>query len=201
MKGILVDQGSSADILFREAFVSMKLDKRRLSPFNEHLIEFSRTQVPVEGMIELSLVMSTPPKAIHLASTFVIVSAPSVYNAILGRPSFNAAQVVVSTVHLLMKFPTPESIGEVKANQEVVRQCYAKSLTKTTSRATPLRPPIDETEKKEQTVMNCEIMDLGDEVPQNHPQPSDEMEFIAFPQAPERVINICTTLPPTEKKY
>lgn len=144
--------------------------------------------------------LGTTSKAVQLSTTFVVVATPSAYNAILRRPSLNSARAVVSTAHLLMKFPTPHGIGEVRANQETARQCYATNLTKKETKATPSQPPSDKGERKERTVMICEITDLRDEVPQNHPQPSDDMESIAFSEASKRAINICATLPPTEKE-
>lgn len=41
---------------------------------------------------------------------FIVVKAPSSYNAILGRPTLNNLRVVTSTYHMKMKFPTP--LGE-----------------------------------------------------------------------------------------
>jgi len=43
---------------------------------------------------------------------FLVVDAPSAYNAILGRGTLNAIGAVVSTSHLMMKFiPTEAGVG------------------------------------------------------------------------------------------
>jgi hypothetical protein len=45
---------------------------------------------------------------------FLVVDAPSAYNAILGRGTLNAIGAVVSTSHLMMKFiPTEAGVGVV----------------------------------------------------------------------------------------
>ena len=55
---------------------------------------------------------------------FLVVKAPSAYNAILGRPGLNALRAIVSTYHLKLKFPTDQRIGEVRGDQALARHCY-----------------------------------------------------------------------------
>ena len=59
---------------------------------------------------------------------FLVVKAPSAYNAILGRPGLNALQAVVSTYHLKLKFSTSQGVGEVKGDQALARHCYNIAL-------------------------------------------------------------------------
>jgi hypothetical protein len=68
---------------------------------------------------------------------FLVVNRPSAYNVIVGRPSLNKLRVVTSTYHLMMKFPTPEGVREVKRDRIVPRKCYNTSLKKA-SNPTPL---------------------------------------------------------------
>ncbi|GAV76922.1 hypothetical protein CFOL_v3_20395 [Cephalotus follicularis] len=56
--------------------------------------------------------------------TFLVVDTPSPYNAIVGRPGLNLMEAIVSTRHLLMKFPTRFGVGEVRGDQQAARQCY-----------------------------------------------------------------------------
>ena len=53
VKRILVDQGSSANILYSATTTSMNISKVDLKPYNGNLIDFSGKQVPMEGMIKL----------------------------------------------------------------------------------------------------------------------------------------------------
>ncbi|KAJ0962231.1 hypothetical protein J5N97_030059 [Dioscorea zingiberensis] len=52
----------------------------------------------------------------------------SSYNVILGRPTLNALKAVISTYHLLLKFPTESGSGEVRGDQPLARQCYIATL-------------------------------------------------------------------------
>ncbi|GAV58293.1 hypothetical protein CFOL_v3_01827 [Cephalotus follicularis] len=59
---------------------------------------------------------------------FLVVDTPSPYNAIIGRPGLNLMESIVSTRHLLVKFPTRFGVGEVRGDQQVARQCYKTSI-------------------------------------------------------------------------
>ena len=61
---------------------------------------------------------------------FMMVRSTSVaYNVILGRPLLNDMRAVVSPCYLLMKFPTPHGIGQVRGDQKKARTCYIASTT------------------------------------------------------------------------
>lgn len=47
---------------------------------------------------------------------FLIMDVESPFNMILGRPSLNMFQVVVSTYHAKIKFPVNELVGEVRGD-------------------------------------------------------------------------------------
>ncbi|GAV62834.1 hypothetical protein CFOL_v3_06357 [Cephalotus follicularis] len=60
--------------------------------------------------------------------TFLVVDTPTPYNAIIGQPDLNLMEAIVSTRHLLMKFPTRFGVGEVRGDQQVARQCYKTTI-------------------------------------------------------------------------
>ncbi|KAL0396234.1 UNVERIFIED_CONTAM: hypothetical protein Scaly_0071800 [Sesamum calycinum] len=55
---------------------------------------------------------------------------PSTYNAILGRPTFNVFQVIISTYHIKIKFPTVRDVGEVQGNPLQPRKYYMETVGK-----------------------------------------------------------------------
>ncbi|KAL0415761.1 UNVERIFIED_CONTAM: hypothetical protein Slati_3408000 [Sesamum latifolium] len=50
------------------------------------------------------------------------------HNVILGRPTLNTFQAVISTYHMKIKFPTPGGIGEVQGDPLQSRRCYVDAV-------------------------------------------------------------------------
>ncbi|KAK3041143.1 hypothetical protein RJ639_027595 [Escallonia herrerae] len=127
VKRVLIDNESSTEILFHDAFEKMNIPTDRLQKMDTPLYGFSNHPVAAEGIIALPVAIGTPSAQVNFMLDFVVVKVPSAYNAILGRPALNRLQTVVSTYHLKMKFPTEHGIGEVKGDQTTARQCYGTS--------------------------------------------------------------------------
>ena len=88
------------------------------------LIGFGNKEVKVQSVITLPLTLDEEPKTTTTMVDFMVVKVLSAYNALLGRPSQNMLRAVGSLPHLKVKIPTPHSIGEVRGDQQVARQCY-----------------------------------------------------------------------------
>ncbi|GFZ18321.1 hypothetical protein Acr_27g0000600 [Actinidia rufa] len=125
---ILIDSGSSADILFISAFEKMKIGLDKLHPFHTPLIEFGGNTTQPLGWINLPITLGTEPHQTTVWQDFIVVDCPSPYNAILGRPTLGGIKAITSTYHLKMKFPTLTGIGEVKGDQKVARQCFISAM-------------------------------------------------------------------------
>ncbi|GAV60900.1 hypothetical protein CFOL_v3_04428, partial [Cephalotus follicularis] len=129
MKRILTDSGSSADILYKHAFDQLRIPVDQLKPVKTPLVGFAGEIVHPLGFIDLSVVAGTAPCQTQVQMTFLVVDTPSPYNAIIGRPRLNLMEAIVSTRHLLMKFPTRFGVGEAIGDQQTARQCYKTSVT------------------------------------------------------------------------
>ncbi|XP_077248079.1 uncharacterized protein LOC143887787 [Tasmannia lanceolata] len=116
LKKILVDNGSSADILYYHTFEKMMIGDDRLRPPNSDLFGFSGELVKVVGQIELPVLVGEPPRQAFTMINFLVVRATSAYNVILGRPGQNLLRAVGSVNHQKMKFITPNGVGEVKGD-------------------------------------------------------------------------------------
>ncbi|KAL0448680.1 UNVERIFIED_CONTAM: hypothetical protein Slati_1424400 [Sesamum latifolium] len=80
------------------------------------------------GEISLSVSLGSYPRRATKFIKFLVVDSPSTYNIILGRPTLNLFQAVVSTYHLKIKLPTPNGIGEENGDRRQARECYVNTL-------------------------------------------------------------------------
>ena len=121
---VLVDNSSSADILYYLAFQQMMIDKEQLIPMNTPLVGFGGTRVFPLGTVTLSMTVGDYHQQITKNVTILVVDYSSTYNAILGRPTLNSWKAVTSTYQLMIKFPTNYGVRELRRNQVAGRECY-----------------------------------------------------------------------------
>ena len=134
--------------------------------------------MPVEGIIILLVTIDTEPYQKILRLTFLVIKVPSGYNTILRRPGLNTFQAVVSTYHLLVKFPTPHGVGEMQGNQLLAWQCYSASL----------RTPPPET-------LSLETMDSRDEGKVLRAKAIEELLLVALDDlSPKKQVKISSRL-------
>ena len=125
---VLVDNGSSVNIIFASAFDKIGIGREKLELVNAHLRGFSKEIVLPLGSIQLVLTLGDPPYQATTVVRFLIVDAPSTYNILLGRPSLNAIRAIPSTYQMVIKFPTTNGVGMVQGDQRVARECYSASM-------------------------------------------------------------------------
>ena len=125
---VLVDNGSSVDIIFSSAFNKMGIGREKLEPVNAYLRGFSGERVFPLRSIKLVLTLGDPPCQATTTIRFLIVDAPSAYNMLLGRPSLNTIRAIPSVYHMVIKFPTKNGVGMVQGNQRIARECYSASM-------------------------------------------------------------------------
>ena len=114
---ILVDNGSSVDILYFQAFERMGLKVNDLKPSPNPVYGFIGDSVIPLEMISLPMTLGEYPRQSCVMADFLVIDQPSAFNAVLGRPSLRELRAVTNIHHLLMKFLTLRVIGEVKGDQ------------------------------------------------------------------------------------
>ncbi|VFQ92169.1 unnamed protein product [Cuscuta campestris] len=174
---VLVDTGSSVNVLYLDAFKKLKLCRTRLEPLKTPLSGFTGDSVEAEGSILLTCELGTGDQVVQKQMRFVVVNINCVHNAILGRPGINKVRGVISMAHLCMKFYTPGGIGQVRGDQKKARHCYleaVKKMTKAFERVTLVSQEEDRSKL----------------------EPGDETEQIVLREAfPERMVRIGRDLP------
>ena len=113
---ILVDNGSSVDILYFQAFERMGIKVSDLKPSPNPVYSFTGDSVVPLGVISLPMTLGEYPRQSCVLADFLGIDQPLAFIVVLGRPFLRELRAVTSIHHLLMKFLTPRGVGEVKGD-------------------------------------------------------------------------------------
>jgi len=143
---ILVDQGSSVDIFYCKTFKKLQIPKSKIQHYEDQIVGFLGERVDTRGYINLYTKfkegrMDSRTINIH----YLLVDANTSYN-MLGRPK----DMIVSTPHLAMKFPSPSGDVTIKhMDQKTVRECYATNLkVELVSQGREVERPVEHVRKR-----------------------------------------------------
>ncbi|XP_010489839.1 PREDICTED: uncharacterized protein LOC104767523 [Camelina sativa] len=110
MKRILIDNGSSTNILYMQAYKELGLDEGGLTRKSIPLVGFS-------GEVKQSISEVTLPvygEGVNKHTKFLVVDCASAYNAIMACPWIHDMGAIPSTLHQTIKFPTPWGVKEIR---------------------------------------------------------------------------------------
>ena len=100
VRRVLVDQGSSAEVMYFNMFQALKIPAEDLHPTEVLLVGFNGA--PVWPLGKITLPVRAGSKTMEM--DFIVVNVPSPYNAILGRAWIHAMEAVASTYHQVIRF-------------------------------------------------------------------------------------------------
>ena len=121
---ILVDPGSTADLLQLPAFRQMNISFNKLSSASRIISGFNGATTVMMGNIAL------PVKAGPVVQQvlFLVVEDLGPYNSIVGRAWLHAMKVVHSTYHQMISYLTSAEQIDLLSSQLAARQCYQLSI-------------------------------------------------------------------------
>jgi hypothetical protein len=117
MGKLLVDNGSSADIIFTKALDKMGLNKDLLQPPDTPLYGFRGSIIHALGKVVLPVSFGTVQNARIEYLSFNVVEMYYPYNGILGREFLNKIEAVIHQAYLCMKIPTTLGVITIWSHQ------------------------------------------------------------------------------------
>nr|GFA20361.1 reverse transcriptase domain-containing protein [Tanacetum cinerariifolium] len=92
-------------------------------PATTSLTRFSGETTWPLGQLRLLVTIEDATHSTKAWMNFMVVKSLSPYNGIIGRPGLKAIQVVPSTVHRMLKFPTKEGIVTIRSSLLIPAEC------------------------------------------------------------------------------
>ncbi|XP_026416059.1 uncharacterized protein LOC113311435 [Papaver somniferum] len=120
MPKILIDGGSSVEILFYETFRKMGLKYEYLTPSTYNIFGFNVSTTRPKGEITLEIRAGK----IVTPTTVCMVDVLLPYTTIMGRPWIHGIRGVASTYHRKLRFPTPDGVAEFTGDPGEAKYFY-----------------------------------------------------------------------------
>ena len=124
MKRVMVDQGSTAEIMYPNLYKGLSLRVEDLTPYSSPLVSFEGKVIIPKGQIRLPVQTGSETMEVD----FIVVDAYSPYTAIVARPWLHTLGVVSSTLHQKIKYPSEGQIEEILGDQTMARQCMVAAI-------------------------------------------------------------------------
>ena len=124
MKKVMVDQGSTAEIMYPDLYKGLSLRFEDLTPYSSPLVSFEGKIIIPNGQIRLPVQTGSETAEVD----FIIVDTYSPYTAIVARPWLHTLGVVSSTLHQKIKYPSEGQIEEILGDQDMARQCMVAAI-------------------------------------------------------------------------
>ncbi|XP_074292456.1 uncharacterized protein LOC141619327 [Silene latifolia] len=124
MRMILVDGGSSVNLIMLDVLNTMKISEDQITKKSSVLVGFNGKTKNILGEIYLP----TYAKCVAFYERFGVLDCLSSYNVILGRPWIHNVKAVSSTYHQCIKIPTDWGVATIKGERKSTHECYTEAL-------------------------------------------------------------------------
>ena len=116
---VLVDTGSSVNLIFLDTLDKMGVDQRDMKPSSRTLTGFNDSSEQMIGTIRLPVYAGDVTRTVK----FSVIRARAPYNAILGTPWLHSMKAIPSTYHQCVKFPGKDGTTQtIRGDQRAVRE-------------------------------------------------------------------------------
>ncbi|XP_010451519.1 PREDICTED: uncharacterized protein LOC104733653 [Camelina sativa] len=170
---ILIDTGSSVNVIFKDVLIQMEIDLRNTVHETQPLTGFDGDTIMTIGTLTLPIYVGRTMQCFN----FAIVDKPIVYNVILGTPWLHKMRAVASTYHQCVKFPNAYGIYTLRGDPLMARTCFIIEKKIRNARAfviaesAPPRDPCTPPPKESVIQVNIDLSDpkrcvgIGAELP------------------------------------
>jgi hypothetical protein len=114
---LLVDNGSSADIIFADAYDKMGLSRNLLQPPDTPLYGFGGRVIHAIGKVSLPVYFDTIQNARTEYLSFDVVEMYYPYNRILARGFLNKFEAIIHQAYLCVKIPATQGVITIWGHQ------------------------------------------------------------------------------------
>ena len=142
---ILIDTGSSSDIISLRCLQKLKYNVSSMHPVTHPLVGFGGGMVYPAGRIDLPIRLGEKGQGRHIVVRFLVVEELTAYNIILGRPTLNEAKaVIIPSLNMLIKYERDDgSVGSLSGDQKTARECYLSAVKDNVAADGQGKEPID----------------------------------------------------------
>ncbi|GJW85697.1 reverse transcriptase domain-containing protein [Tanacetum coccineum] len=138
VRRVYVDEGSSVEVMFEHCFENLSEKvKARLRETRTDLVGFAGEVAKPLGKIDLEVCFGNEGLSRRTSMKFIVIRAPSPYNVILGRPGLKILHAIPSTIHSMIKFPTPKGIATLIARTTIIAECRLREEKHMVKEETP----------------------------------------------------------------
>lgn len=124
VKKVMIYQGSEIEIMYLDLYKGLGIKAENFTKYDTPLVGFDGKMEMPNGQITLSMVIEGK----EVMMNFIVVNAFSPYMAILARLWIHTMCVVLSTLHVKVKFPTEQGIVVVKGDQNATWQYLVAAI-------------------------------------------------------------------------
>ncbi|XP_009118913.2 uncharacterized protein LOC103843891 [Brassica rapa] len=153
---VLIDTGSSVDIIFRETLVKKGIDLKDVKPSSRTLTGFNGSSEVILGTIRLSVQAEGVTRMVKFSE----VSTKAPYHVILGTPWLYSMRAIVSTYHQCVKFPGVDgTVKTVRGDQRAARDLLIATvkLQRSQSLVNLISPPISKVCPQKEEVLEVPV--------------------------------------------